>query len=154
MIDSESKLDQTTKSTTIEQQEMLFPSEQELEEIIRALQEEASNFKSLLKHPGWTQLKVYVEQQIETRKRMALDHRVGLNDLGDVFRQEYAKGEMAGIELFAAFPEARLSDVEDQLTPLFEELENERWDSGGDDNERERRNGAGDDSGDFEFGAP
>lgn len=66
---------------------------------------------SLLKHDGWKEVMICAEIQVKTRQ-------VHVNQpLGDspnaTLRQEYEKGEMAGIELFMRLPQIVFQQLEE-----------------------------------------
>lgn len=78
-------------------------------------------FQELSKSPGWERLVEYAEKQMEHRD-------VGLHaqaeGLDSCIRDEFVKGEIAGIRLFLKIPEAVVRDYTEQLTELKEVLDN------------------------------
>lgn len=120
--------------------------EQDPEVRLRELQEEWSDFKSLLEHPGWKYLDEIAKTQITNRYPSALGR---LDNFLDLPGQEFDKGEISGIELFRRIPSVRVESLEEDIQNLEEQLQYDR-------NERTSPDGTedgddfGDTSGDFE----
>ena len=91
---------------------------------LRALQEELSKLKSLQEHRGYLYF-----MEIAKAQRVIRTSTVLLNPLktmDEVLEQEYKKGEIAGITLFENLVEIRMTDIQQQLDEIAEEMKDEQ----------------------------
>lgn len=79
-------------------------------------------FRELLNSRGWDLLLDIAKAQIEARKNLLLQRAKGIDG---AFELEYAKGEIAGIEIFTRIPSTALEDLEEQLETIKEQLKEE-----------------------------
>lgn len=75
---------------------------------LRELQEVRSNLVAMLDHPGFKWIQVFAKNQIETRW---VEIANPLSDLLGVLKQEFLKGEIAGIQTFIALPSTTLEFI-------------------------------------------
>lgn len=95
--------------------------EGEREPPLRELQEELSELRSLQKTRGYTRLLFIAEQQIEARVgNLVLNP---LEKMDDVLKQEYAKGEIAGIKLFASMTDTHIATLENEIAAKLKKEE-------------------------------
>ena len=92
---------------------------EDLEVRLRALQEERSNLKSLLEHPGWKWLDSLAEQQITNRMPSILTRT---ESLLEVTGSEFDKGEIAGIQLFRQIAGITIQSLEEEIEQLEKDL--------------------------------
>jgi len=85
------------------------------------IREQIREMELLMESRGWKTLMEYAEQQKKGRIEAAVLTPAGSVD--KCIEQEYLKGEIGGIMLFCAFPEALSSDLRNQLPK--EEVTNE-----------------------------
>lgn len=119
------------------------------EDLLRKLQEESSNLKSLIVHPGWTWLMEIADEQIRNRKNTAFGE---LENLLEVTKQQFRAGMIGGIELFKLLPSITIEDIAEKIEYITQELEDGRGTDSNDDGELDTGvNGTSDrDFGDFE----
>ena len=98
-----------------------------VEERRRALSEELSRLKSLVDHAGWKRLMEIAEGQCKNREPGIF---APLENLLEAGKQEFEKGEVAGIRLFMVLPHKRVADVEAELAAMPEEDEDDGTDHG------------------------
>ena len=91
---------------------------EEMEEIRSTVQA----FRELLNSRAWALLLDIAKVQIETRKNLLTQRAKGMEG---VLELEYAKGEIAGIEIFTRIPSTALEDLEEQLSDIKEQLKEE-----------------------------
>lgn len=89
-----------------------------------------SRLTSLIAHPGYQFLMEVAQSQIETRINGII--LTPLNTYDETLKQEYAKGEVAGIQLFKSLAEARVRDLSERIQDVLktEEKDNEDEDFG------------------------
>lgn len=90
---------------------------------VRELQEELSKLASLKEHAGYQYLMEIAEAQVKGRMDQMI--LTPLEGMDQVLRQEYAKGEVAGIRLFTNIVEIRLTDLQEEIEDLVPREENE-----------------------------
>jgi hypothetical protein len=94
--------------------------EQENREVrLRGLQEESSNLKALIDNLGWKELEKIADEQVKLRIPSALGK---LENVLEVTKVEFEKGEIAGIQLFVQLPGMRIEAVAEEIAGLEEEL--------------------------------
>lgn len=91
-------------------------------ELRRALSEELSRLQSLVEHAGWTRLMEIADGQCRNREAMIYAPLENLLQLG---KQEFEKGEVAGIKLFTVLPHKRIADIKQELESMPEEDEDD-----------------------------
>lgn len=84
-------------------------------EELRELQEALSNYESLVASAGWKRLMRIAAGQLSQRE--ILLHKP-IENLLEILKQEFEKGESAGIKLFTKLPEVQI----EVLTQDIEEL--------------------------------
>jgi hypothetical protein len=87
--------------------------ETEQERELRDLQEERFKLTELQKAPGYQWLLEIAGAQVEARKQAVFLRP--LETMDGVLGQEYAKGEIAGIELFRKLVDIRINDLTDEI---------------------------------------
>jgi len=92
------------------------------EERLRGLSEELSRLKSLVEHAGWRRLMEIAEGQCKNREPTIFSPLENFLELG---KQEFEKGEVAGIKLFMVLPHKRIADLEESLESIANEREPE-----------------------------
>ena len=80
--------------------------DEQIEEALKSLEQ----MRSLQEHPGWKMLESAALAQIEARKNEVL-----LQPTVDAFAQEFMKGEIQGIQLFASIPRKLVEENKDIL---------------------------------------
>ena len=90
---------------------------------LRELQEERSNLLNLCEHPAYKRLELLAKQQIEARRNAIFDP---LSDLFGVLKQEYVKGEIAGITTFLRMIPAKIELLNQLIDEAIQESEDER----------------------------
>jgi hypothetical protein len=93
--------------------------DQDQEVHLRVAQEEYSNLKSLVDHPGWKLVLEYAKGQIESRSPGIFTK---LENILLVTAQEFEKGEVAGIQLFSKIPGIVIADLEEKIVAFEKEL--------------------------------
>lgn len=89
---------------------------------LRELQEEQSDFKSLLEHRGFARFMQVFREQLKHRiDKVTLSP---LQNINEVLEQEFCKGEIAGITLVVDLIPARLELIKGEIEEILEELEN------------------------------
>lgn len=78
---------------------------QRLQEVRRTLH----RFHSLVRSPGWAELREVALAQIATRQNLNLGP---IKDTSGIYEQEYRKGEVAGIQLFLSLPDIQIDTSE------------------------------------------
>ena len=94
----------------------------ELEERLSELSSDQAMWDSLTQHPGWKALRHLAEQQ---SKEFLLIFRAPLASMDKVPAQEYTKGQVAGIDLFASIPDLQLEMLKSEREILEKEIANE-----------------------------
>jgi hypothetical protein len=90
---------------------------------VRELQEELSRLRSLQEHPGFEYLMRIAGAQLETRKQQIL--LTPLPTMDSVLGQEYAKGEVSGIELFTRIVDIRMRDLAEEIQERLRDNEHD-----------------------------
>lgn len=101
-------------------------------ERLRVLQEEYSKLQALTDNLGWKDLETLADEQVKLRIPSALGK---VDNLLEITKKEYEKGEIAGIQLFTQLPGIRLEAIRLEMAQLEEELgydRAERTDDGSD----------------------
>lgn len=88
---------------------------------LRELQEELSELNILVKSRGYLRLIGHADEQIETR-RNAFELNP-LEKMDDVLKQEFLKGEIAGIRLFREFAASLVEAIAAETQELIQEIE-------------------------------
>lgn len=86
----------------------------------RQLSEELHKLELLVEHSGWVRLMEIADGQCKNREPAIYKP---LENLLEVGRQEFEKGEVAGIRLFTVLPHKRIADIKQELESLPEETE-------------------------------
>lgn len=92
---------------------------EELEEMSSEIASELSVWRSFIESAGWQRLKAIAQGQIIGRQKVA-----PLEELMDIFRQEYMKGEIGGIQTFIALPEVQVEQLQLKAKQIEKELQN------------------------------
>lgn len=122
--------------------------EQQKAEIrLRELQEELSDWKSLLEQRAVKRWLELAREQMENRKQAVFLNP--LESLDNSLRQEFQKGEISGIYLFSRIPEIQVAALESDIEKYEEAIENA---TGRETRDDERESSADDERefGDFE----
>jgi len=90
---------------------------------LRALQEEQSQLRSLLNHPGFKLLREFLQAQAKARTESVI--LTPLNSMDEVPKREYEKGEAAGIIFAEHFVDIRLSDLAETIEDMLEKKESD-----------------------------
>lgn len=90
---------------------------------LRELQEELSRLSSLQSHAGYAYLLEIAGAQMDARKQQVF--LTPLNTMDEVLRQEYAKGEIAGIDLFSKIVDVRIRDLQEEIQERLKDNEHE-----------------------------
>ncbi len=85
-------------------------------DLLREARELRNHLRQLSKHPGYLHYTAKVQQQINNRMRMY--GLKPLESLDKVPEQEFAKGEMAGLELAKVIVENQLTHLDTEITAL------------------------------------
>jgi len=99
---------------------------EQLDPELRELQEEMSILVSLTEHRGYRHLMQIAHEQLETRKQEVF--LKPLEGLDETWKQEYMKGEIAGIALFMSMTDVRLQLVREDINTRLSEEEQENLD--------------------------
>lgn len=86
---------------------------------LRELQEERFKLTELKKQPGWAWLMQVAKVQLDSRKGMVLLRPLASMD--EVLSQEFAKGEISGIQLFVDLVDLRVADLSEQIEERLNE---------------------------------
>lgn len=92
---------------------------------LRTAQEIRHNLRQLVEGEGWKYVKKMLEEQLRLKQQELGAQAAGMDGL---IAKEFVAGERAGIMLALAMPLMQLSGVEEEVTALTEELEEERQD--------------------------
>lgn len=84
----------------------------EHEDLVRDLQEELSDLRSLKGHRGWKRFQEVVEKQVENRK---VAHFHPAENLEDILRSEFQKGEIAFGELIRVLVDLRIDTLIEEI---------------------------------------
>lgn len=84
----------------------------ELEQEV-GLREAVKELKKLLESAGWRYLSGMVQEQIQTRTPQVLYSACG--SIGDCLKEQFVKGEIAGLQLVLTTAQASLESFEAQL---------------------------------------
>lgn len=99
---------------------------QEIQANISQKGSELASWRALIESPGWLQYKKFMELQRTTRLFVVAE--TPLNNFGETLKQEFMKGEGAGIGLSLMFPYTQVEllalDVERLSTQLELEKDN------------------------------
>ena len=88
----------------------------------RQLSEELHKLELLVENSGWKRLMEIAEGQCRNRDSSIFSPLANLLELG---KQEFEKGEVAGIRLFMVLPHKRIADIKQELENLPEEPEDD-----------------------------
>lgn len=89
----------------------------EQDDLVRDLQEELSDLKSLKGHRGWERFQEVVGRQIENRK---VAHFHPAESLEDILRSEFQKGEIAFGELIRVIVDLRIDTLIEEIGDVGE----------------------------------
>lgn len=92
---------------------------EEVEVRLREMQEELSNYKSLVDSVGWKNLMVVAEDQNKLRMPSILSK---VPNLLEITEKEFEKGEVSGITLFMQLPGIVIEGITAKIDQLEEEL--------------------------------
>jgi len=87
-----------------------------LEEGISEAASELHIWRSLMEHPGWVLMEK--ELKVEETMRALVVTRKRLGSIGEVFSQEYMKGEANGLGFALSFPSAKLEELQSEVKKL------------------------------------
>ena len=86
---------------------------------LRELQEELSELRKLSESRGFKKLMLIAKEQAESRKNQIILSPI--SKLDDTWGQEYAKGEVAGIELIMEMTNVQIGVLESDIAELIKE---------------------------------
>lgn len=97
--------------------------QQDQEDRLRALQEEYSKLRDLTENFGWKDMELLADEQVKLRLPSVLART---DNLLEITKKEYEKGEVSGIQLFVQLPGIRMEAIKIEMAQLEEELGHDR----------------------------